>query len=69
MKRLQIWSKLLLIAGALANTGGPVSTGYSEFLLEDPLPKLLPDILPKSAAGGASVLTLPWKMISLEKPA
>ena len=53
-----MWPKLLLIAGALVDTGGPVRTGYSEFLPKDPLPKLLPEDTGESPAGGTSVLTL-----------
>ena len=51
-------SNLVKTPANRAQTGGPVGSGYSEFLPEDPLPKLLPDLLPKSPAGGASVLTL-----------
>ena len=40
-----MWPKLLLIAG------GPVRTGYSEFVPEDPLPKLLPEDTGESPAG------------------
>ena len=50
--------KLLLIAGALVDTGGPVKTGYSKFVPEDPLPKLLPEDAGDSPARWASVWTL-----------
>ena len=46
-----MWPKLLLIAGALVDTGGPVRTGYSEFVQEDPLPKLLREDTGESPAG------------------
>ena len=50
-KGLHMWPKLLLIAGALVDTIGPVRTGYSEFVPEDPLPKLLPEDTGESPAG------------------
>ena len=52
-----MWPKLLLIAGALVNTGGPVRTGYSEFVPEDPLPKLLPEDTGESPAGDEAPVT------------
>ena len=47
---VKFWLKLLLKARIMVITKGPVSTGCSEFLPEDPLPKLLPEFTGESPA-------------------